>query len=158
MATNFRREIGRNRRHTFLLGTRIPQWIAGWESDWALLTAQKSCLHHVKIWWTLVHCGDYGDYLCAKCAKFAKRVRFLGLAFDNGWQEPLNGFALNSHGRRVWSFAWISLNLKIKSQRSRSPGTKTCYALTTPPRYGKEWNALVTDNVAQATGVTIRSL
>jgi len=32
MATNFKREIGRNRRHAFLLGTRIPQQMAGWES------------------------------------------------------------------------------------------------------------------------------
>ena len=35
MATNFRREIGRNRRHAFILGTRVPQRMAGWESGWA---------------------------------------------------------------------------------------------------------------------------
>ena len=40
MATNYRREIGRNGRHVFLLGSRIPQRMA--------LTAQKSCLHRVK--------------------------------------------------------------------------------------------------------------
>ena len=39
-------------------------------------------------------------------------------------REPLNGFALNSHGRRVWSFARTSSKVKIKGQRSRSPGTK----------------------------------
>jgi len=27
--------------------------------------------------------------LCAKWVKLAKRIRFLGLVFDNGWQEPL---------------------------------------------------------------------
>jgi len=30
--------------------------------------------------------------------------------------EPLNGFAPNSHGRRVWSLARMSLKVKIKSQ------------------------------------------
>ena len=34
MATNFRREIGRNRRHAFLLGTRIPQRMAVWKRRW----------------------------------------------------------------------------------------------------------------------------
>ena len=32
---NFRREIGQNRQHAFILGTRIPQWMAEWESRWA---------------------------------------------------------------------------------------------------------------------------
>ena len=27
-------------------------------------------------------------------------------------QEPLDGFAPNSHGRRVWSLAWTSLKVK----------------------------------------------
>jgi len=35
MAINFRRKIGRNRQHAFLLGTRIPQWMAVWKSGWA---------------------------------------------------------------------------------------------------------------------------
>jgi len=30
--------------------------------------------------------------------------------------EPLNGFAPNSHGRRVWSHAWTSLKVKVKGQ------------------------------------------
>jgi len=29
-------------------------------------------------------------------------------------REPLNGFAPNSHGRRVWSLAWTSLKVKVK--------------------------------------------
>jgi len=41
--------------------------------------------------------------------------------------EPLNGFAPNSHGRRVWSIAQTSLKVKVKDQRSRSPGTKTAF-------------------------------
>jgi len=38
------------------------------------------------------------------------------IAFDNECQEPLNGFAPNSHGRRSWSFARMSLNVKVKGQ------------------------------------------
>jgi len=30
--------------------------------------------------------------------------------------EPLNRFAPNSHGRRVWSLAWTSLKVKVKGQ------------------------------------------
>jgi len=30
--------------------------------------------------------------------------------------QPLNGFAPNSQGRRVWSLAQISLNVKVKGQ------------------------------------------
>ena len=30
--------------------------------------------------------------------------------------EPLNGFVLNSQGRRVWSLARMSLNVKVKGQ------------------------------------------
>ena len=56
-------------------------------------------------------------------------------------QEPLNGFAPNSHGRRVWSFPRTSWNVKVKSQGSRSPGTKTRCALTTPPPYGRNGTA-----------------
>jgi len=36
--------------------------------------------------------------------------------------EPLNGFAPNSQGRRVWSLTRTSLN--VKGQRRRSPATK----------------------------------
>jgi len=80
----------------------------------------------------------------------------LGLAFDNGRQEPLSGFARvfrapNSQGRRVWSLARMSLNVKVKGQRSTSPGTKKRAVWT-------EWTALVADNVAQAASATSRSL
>jgi len=39
-------------------------------------------------------------------------------------QEQLNGFAPNSQGRCVCSLDRMSLNVKIKDQRSRSAGTK----------------------------------
>ena len=43
------------------------------------------------------------------------------------YQEPLNGFAPNSQGRRVWSLA-RSLKVNVKGQRPRSPGTKTSFS------------------------------
>jgi len=42
-------------------------------------------------------------------------------------REPLNGFTPNSHGRRVQSLARTSLKVKVRGQRSRSPGTKTVF-------------------------------
>jgi len=38
--------------------------------------------------------------------------------------ETLNTFAPNSQRRRVWSLSRTSLNVKVKGQRSRLPGTK----------------------------------
>ena len=43
------------------------------------------------------------------------------------YREPLNGFAPNSHGRRVWCLARRSLKVKVKGQISKSPGTKTAF-------------------------------
>ena len=51
--------------------------------------------------------------------------RFL-FVYDTS-QEPLNGLAPNSQGRRVWSIARTSLNVKVKGQRSRLPGTKMAF-------------------------------
>jgi len=42
-------------------------------------------------------------------------------------REPLNGFAPNSHRSRIWSLARTRLKVKVKGQRSRSPGTKTAF-------------------------------
>jgi len=38
--------------------------------------------------------------------------------------EPLNGFAPNSHGRRVLSLAGTSLNVKVKGQGSKVTVTR----------------------------------
>ena len=71
---------------------------------------------------------------CAQCLFTARselrKVLFLTpsmtflFVYEISW-EPLNGFAPNSQGRRVWSLARTSLNVKVKGQRLRSPGTKT---------------------------------
>jgi len=47
-----------------------------------------------------------------------RRHAFLGtrIPVHNAWQKPLNEFAPNSHGRRVWSFAQMSWNVKVKGQ------------------------------------------
>jgi len=39
----------------------------------------------------------------------------------------LNGYAPNSQGRRVWSLARKTLNVKVEGQRSRSLWTKTVF-------------------------------
>jgi len=65
---------------------------------------------------------------------------------------------LKSHGRRIWSFARISLKVKVKSQKLRSPGTKNVLCTHKTPAVWTEWNDLVADNVAQAADATIRSL
>jgi len=52
----------------------------------------------------------------------------------------------------------MSLNVKVKSQMSRSPGTKNELFTHNTPAVWTEWNALVADNVAQAADATIRSL
>ena len=58
-----------------------------------------------------------------------RKVLFFGAACDFLFvyeisREPLNGFTPSSHGRRACSLARRSLNVKVKCQRSRSPGTK----------------------------------
>jgi len=40
-------------------------------------------------------------------------------------REPLNGFAPNSQGRRVWSLTRMSLNVKVKGQGHQ--GQKTAF-------------------------------
>ena len=45
--------------------------------------------------------------------------------------ESLNGFALNPQEIRVWSLARTGLKVKVKGQRSRSPGTKTGFSADT---------------------------
>ena len=44
------------------------------------------------------------------------------------YREPLNRFAPNSHGRRIWSLAQTSLKVRVKGQRTMSPGTKTAFS------------------------------
>jgi len=84
---------------------------------------------------------------------FTRQIDEIGetrsIAFHNRWQEPLNGFVPNSNERRVWSFARKSLKVKVKSQRSRSTGTKNALC-TYNTSASTEWNALAANNVTQA--------
>jgi len=97
--------------------------------------------------------------LGAKSAEIGDTLSFLGLVFHNGRQEPLNGFAPNSRGRRVWSFARMSLNVKVKGQRSKVKVTrdKKRAVHSAHPR-GVEGIERPRCNVAQAAGALIRSL
>jgi len=64
--------------------------------------------------------------------------------------EALNGFAPNSQGRCVWSLAQTSLNVKVKDQRSRSPGTKMRCAIPSPPAV-KHWSLQITSHSSRWT-------
>jgi len=44
-------------------------------------------------------------------------------------RELLDGYVPNSHERCVWSLDRTSLNVKVKGQSSRSPGTKTEFSV-----------------------------
>jgi len=57
----------------------------------------------------------------------------LAVTFDNGWQEPLNGTDLGKFTRKTY-LVLRSEQFERQGQRSRSPRTKTCCALLTPPR------------------------
>ena len=52
-------------------------------------------------------------------------------------REPLNRFAPNSHGRRVWSLARTSLNVKVKRQGHQ--GTKTAFSALSAARAVCVW-------------------
>ena len=47
------------------------------------------------------------------------------------------------------------MNVKVKGQRSRSPGTKNALFAHNTPAVWTKWNGLVADNVAQAAGASI---
>jgi len=78
------------------------------------------------------------------------------------YRERLNGFALNSQGRRVWSLARMSLKVKVRSQRSRSPGTKNAHqglktrSALPSPLAATEWNALAANDVTQQRTAAFR--
>jgi len=69
--------------------------------------------------------------------------------------KPLNGFVPNSHGRCVWCFARTTLNVKVKSQRSRSSGTKNTLCTHNTPVVWTKWKGLVADNATQAANTSI---
>jgi len=66
-----------------------------------------------------------------------------------------NGFAPNSHGRRVWSFARTSWNVKVKVKVTK---TKNALCTHNTPAVWTKWIGLVADNVAQAAGASILTL
>jgi len=58
-------------------------------------------------------------FLVPSVCVFCLCVKYLG--------ETLNGFAPNSHGRRVWSLARMSLKVMIKVKGQGHQGQKTAF-------------------------------
>ena len=109
------------------------------EKRMGALTAQKFCLHGVKklMNFRSTNSGVYGDGLATIYAPNGRNRRnafdrCLRIVFHNGWQEPLNGFVPNSHGRRVWSLAQRSLNVKVKVTRNRKSAVHSEHPATSP--------------------------
>jgi len=64
---------------------------------------------------------DYDDYYYYRMQSSAQgsvigAVSLCFLFVYEIFREPLNGYAPNSHGRRVWSFARTSLKVDVKGQ------------------------------------------
>jgi len=67
--------------------------------------------------------------LITACSELSKLRKVLFVALSVTFlfvyeipREPLNGFAPNSQGRRVWSLAHKVVNVKVKGQRSKVKG------------------------------------
>ena len=83
-------------------------------SNGASATATLKCCIYMSVCrhltaWTERHCEGR---FCFWCCQFL----FFLFVYEIS-REPLNGFALNSHERRVWSLARTSLKVKVKGQR-----------------------------------------
>jgi len=89
-----------------------------------------TCCHSQDGTWTFIRAVVYCQAAVVTARSELRKVLFFGavsLWFLFVYEIPperLNGFARNSRGRRVWSLAWTSSKVKVKCQRSRSPGTK----------------------------------
>jgi len=78
----------------------------------------------------------HGPPVCSLIALLPHAVNCIGLclalsatflfAYQIPW-ELLNGFAPNSHGRCVWSFAQTSLNVKFKGQGHQGVGQNSIF-------------------------------
>jgi len=140
MATNFRREMGRNRRHAFLFVTRIPERMAGWESGWGVNSAEvlsRSCKNLVNfgpltlefavmIWRSFMH----------QMREIIETRSILG----TGIRQWMAGTAerICAKFTRKTCFVLRSDELECQGQKSKVKVTrdkKTRCALTTPPRY-----------------------
>jgi len=73
--------------------------------------------------WNIVYCC-YRTQWTAPGSVFGAVTLWFFLFVCEISREPLNGFAPTSHGTLVWCLARTSLKVKIKGQRSRSPGTR----------------------------------
>jgi len=100
-----------------------------------VVTVVKSCEHRPAFWpftappqqaLPFVHCTVrfyYRTQWTAEGSVFGA-VCLCFLFVYEIYREPLNGFAPNSRGRRIWSLVRTTLKVKVKAQGLRSPGTK----------------------------------
>jgi len=142
MATTFKREIGRNRPHAFLLETRVNGAVV-------LSTSHKK----------LVNFGPLTpDLTLMVWRPFMRQMGKIGetrsILGSNGWQEPLNGFVPTSHEDVFGpSLGQVGMSRsKIKGQGHQ--GQKNVMCTHNTPAVWTKWNGLVTDNVAQAAGAS----
>jgi len=117
MATNFRGEIGDS---PSFLGLAFHNGRQYEKVDRRVISAEVlSTLYK-----NLVNFGPltpvYGDGLATTYSRNRRNAFDSWDSFYNGWQEPLNRFAPNSHGRRVWSFACTNLNVKVTRNKERA--------------------------------------
>jgi len=155
MATNFRRQIGRNRRHAFLLGTRIPN---GWQygkADGRINSAEVLSV----LCTNLVNFGPLTpEFTVMVWRPFMRQMGEIGQTRSiRQWMAGITDERIGAKFTRKTCLVFRSWNVKVKSQRSRSSDKKRAVH-TTPHAVWTKWNGLVADNVAQAAGASILSL
>jgi len=155
MATNYRRKIGCNQRHAFLLGTRISQQMEDGKADGHVNSAEVLSASYKN----LMNFGPLTlEFTVMAWRPFMRKIREMRSILETRIRQrhkPLNGFVPNSHGRCVWCFARTTLNVKVKSQRSRSSGTKNTLCTHNTPVVWTKWKGLVADNATQAANTSI---
>jgi len=92
--------------------------------------------------------------------KSAKRVRFFGIRIRKRMTRTAERICAKFTWKTCLVLRWDDFNVKVKSERSKSPRTKNalCRPTHNTPAVWTKWNALVADSVAQAADATIRSL
>ena len=128
-------EIRKFRDSANICGWMMPQRVAllpSFQSPNISETTEKFSVYTFISVWILVSSSIFKlFYATLNILMMMRKVLFLvpsvcGFVFVyEKSPEPLNGFLPNSQGRRVWFSAGMSLKVKVKGQRPRSPGTKT---------------------------------
>jgi len=134
--------------------TCLPSWDSHFTTDGRMgkrmgaLTAQKSCLHRIKFFknfgpltpkFTVMVWRPFIRQMC----EIIETRSILETRVREWMAVTAEQICTNSHGRRVWSFAWMSFNVRVKGQRLRSLGTKNVLCTRNTHVVWTEWNALL---------------